>query len=205
MTKVVWGAGIRRAAAIGLVLASISCGTLTRQGTASSYLVIDTLEAASGADPGAFGATLSSDVITTVNGSSTFFSDPARVGFSLGMKDPGAGSSPTTPTQNNFITVNRYHVRYIRTDGRNTEGSDVPYAFDGAFTVTVSGATTAGFIVVRNQAKQEAPLAALVSNPIVVSTIAEITFYGHDQTGREVSAVGRMTVSFANFGDPAGS
>lgn len=202
MTKVVWSAGIRRGAATALVLASISCGTQTRQGTSSSYLIINTLEGASGADPGAFGATVASDVITVVNGVSTFFGDPGRVGFKLGLKDPGAASSPTTPTQNNFITVNRYHVRFIRTDGRNTEGVDVPYAFFGAFTVTVSGDTTVGFTLVRNQAKQEAPLAALKVNPIVISTIAEITFYGHDQTGREVTAVGNIGVSFADFGDP---
>ncbi len=78
----------------------------------------------------------------------------------------------------------------------------MPYAFDGAFTVTVSGDTSAGFTLVRNQAKQEAPLKALQTNPIVVSTIAEVTFYGHDQTGREVSVTGNIGVSFANFGDP---
>ena len=37
---------------------------------------------------------------------------------------------------------------------------------------------------------------------IVISTIAEITFYGHDQTGREVITTGRISVHFANFGDP---
>jgi hypothetical protein len=42
-----------------------------------------------------------------------------------------------------------------------------------------------------------------VSNPIVISTIAEITFYGHDQTGRDVSVTGRINVNFANFADPA--
>ena len=202
MTKVVWGAGIRRGAVIVLLLASISCGTQTRQGTSSSYLIISLLEGASGADPGAFSATVASDVITVVDGVSTFFGDPGRVSFALGLKDPGSASSPTTPTQNNFITVNRYHVRFIRTDGRNVEGVDGPYAFDGAFTVTVSGDTTVGFTLVRNQAKQEAPLAALTISPIVISTIAEITFYGHDQTGREVTAVGNIGVSFANFGDP---
>ncbi len=37
---------------------------------------------------------------------------------------------------------------------------------------------------------------------LVISTIAEITFYGHDQTGREVITTGRISVHFANFGDP---
>ena len=202
MTKAVWGSGMRLSVAIVLTIASVSCGTQTRQGTSASYLIVSTLEAASGADPGTFGTMLSSDVITVVKNVPTYFSDPGRVTFSLGLKDPGPSSSPASPTQNNFITVNRYHVRYVRSDGHNVEGVDVPYAFDGAFTVTVSGDTTAGFMLVRNQAKQEAPLKALQSNPIVVSTIAEVTFYGHDQTGREVSAVGNIGVSFANFGDP---
>ena len=46
------------------------------------------------------------------------------------------------------------------------------------------------FTLVRNIAKDEAPLQALTVNGVIISTIAEVTFYGHDQTGREVSAVG---------------
>jgi hypothetical protein len=56
--------------------------------------------------------------------------------------------------------------------------------------------------LVRHIAKQEAPLQALVFSPVIISTIAEITFYGHDQTGREASVSGQMLVSFGNFGDP---
>ena len=44
-------------------------------------------------------------------------------------------------------------------------------------------------------------LAALAGNGLILSTIAEITFYGHDETGRAVSAVGNIGISFANFGD----
>ena len=186
-----------------MILASVSCGSLTRQGTSSSYLIINSLEAApGGVTSGTFGSVLLSDVIVVKDGVASIYSDQGRVTFALGLKDPGPSTSPATPTQNNFITVNRYHVRYIRADGHNIEGVDVPYGFDDAVTVTVSGETTAGFTAVRNQAKQEAPLAALALNPIVVSTLAEVTFYGHDQTGREVSAVGNLSVSFANFADP---
>ena len=203
MTKAVWGVGLRRAGAVGLILASVSCGSLTRQGTSSSYLIVTSLEAApGGVTAGTFGSVLLSDVVVVKDGVASIYSDQGRVTFGLGLKDPGPSTSPATPTQNNFITVNRYHVRYIRADGHNIEGVDVPYAFDDAFTVTVSGETTAGFTAVRNQAKQEAPLAALALTPIVVSTLAEVTFYGHDQTGREVSAVGNLSVSFANFADP---
>jgi hypothetical protein len=201
MTKAVWSAGVRVAVGAALVAAT-SCGDLTRQGTSPAYLIISALEGASGADPSSFGTTVASDVITVKDDIPTFFSDPGRVTFGLGLKDPGPAASPETPTQNNFITVNRVHVRYVRADGHNTEGVDVPYEFDDAFTVTVSGSTTAGFTLVRNQAKQEAPLKALRVNPIAVSTIAQVTFYGHDQTGREVSVSGNIGVTFADFGDP---
>jgi hypothetical protein len=121
----------------------------------------------------------------------------------LGLKDPGSAATPASPTPNNSITLSQYHVQYVRADGHNVEGVDVPYAFDGGMTVTVSSSdTSAGFMLVRSQAKQEAPLAALQTNPLVLSTIARVTFYGHDQTGREVSVMGTIDVSFANFGDP---
>lgn len=131
----------------------------------------------------------------------TYSSDLGRVTFALGLKDPGSSTSPASPTQANWITVDRYRVRYIRSDGRNTPGVDVPYPFDGAFTVTVSGDVAGGFEIVRLQAKLEAPLAALAGSGVVISTIAEVTFYGHDQTGRDVSTVGRIGVDFANFAD----
>jgi len=205
--KAVWGGGVAGratgvAAALTLTILSSACGDLTRQGTASSYLIVTSLQAASGAQPGNLGSTLNSDVVTVVDGVSTIFNDLGQVTLRLAMKDAGA-TSPSEPTANNFITINRYHVRFIRADGRNVEGVDVPYSFDGAFTGTVTDSElTAGFELVRHIAKTEAPLAALARNVTIISTIAEITFYGRDQTGREVSVNGQMLVSFGNFGDP---
>ena len=202
MTKAVWGARIRLAAAIILLLGSMSCGDLTRQGTASSYLIVNELLAASGAEPEKLGATLFSDVITVVDERPTVFADLGRVNFRLGLKDPGSAATPAVPTQANYITLERYHVRYVRADGRNTEGVDVPYAFDGAMTFTVQGDMTESFELVRHIAKEEAPLQALQANGLIINTIAEVTFYGHDQTGRSVSAIGTIAVEFGNFGDP---
>ena len=57
--------------------------------------------------------------------------------------------------------------------------------------------------IVRNIAKTEAPLLALRINGVIISTLAEVTFYGHDQTGREASAPQRASsVDFGNFQDP---
>ena len=207
--KAVWGGKVAKLAGpialLALTMLSASCGDLTREGTASSYLVINALEAASGAQPSAFGATLQSDVLTIVDGQPTIFSDAGRVRLMLAMKDAGSVDSPTTPTVNNFITITRYRVRYTRADGRNTPGVDVPYGFDGAFTGTVgAGEFTAGFELVRHIAKEESPLRALARNrAVIISTIAEITFYGHDQTGRDVSVTGQLLVSFGDFGDPS--
>jgi hypothetical protein len=154
-------------------------------------LIVSALEGASGATPQQFGATLQSDVITVVEGVGTVFNDIARIRLRLAMKDAGSAESPTSPTTNNFITVNRYRVEFIRADGRNTQGVDVPYAFDGAATGTVGGAeTTLAFTV------------ALAGSPVIISTIARITLYGHDQTGREVITTAQMSVDFGNFGDP---
>ena len=192
---------------IGILAAAVaaaSCGSTVREGSGTSFLIVDRLEFAPGYEPEQFVGNLLSDVITVVDDVPTFFNDLARVTFRLGLKDPGTATNPNTPTQNQSITVDRYSVRFFRTDGRNTPGVDVPYPFDGAFTATVSGATAtaASFTVVRHDAKLEAPLRALTNNLLILSAIVEVTFYGHDQTGREVTATARSSVEFGNFGDP---
>lgn len=190
-----------RIAAVALALAAASCSSTVRQGTGASFLIVDRVVAASGAEPDTFGGSLRSDVLTIVDGRPTVFNDFGQVTFSLGLKDATRG---TSPTQNLAITVDRYRVRFIRADGRNTPGVDVPHPFDGAFTTTVyeGTASTAAFQLVRHVAKQEAPLGALASSPVVISTIAEITFYGRDQTGHDVSVTAQIGVDFGNFGDP---
>jgi hypothetical protein len=199
---------------VALLLSVSSSSKATRQGAGSTYLVIDEIEAASGAKPKEFGNVLESDVITNVKvteGSTTYYvptvyEDPGTVMFHLNMKDPGSTTSPTEPSQSNQITVNRYHVAFVRSDGRNTPGVDVPYPFDGAFTGTVGkNAVSFSFVLVRAQAKLEAPLQAMrgMGGSLLISTIAEVTFYGRDQAGNAVSVVGRISVNFADWGDPA--
>jgi len=179
---------VLRVVLFAFALATAGCGDVVRQGTGASFLILDNLQSAAG------GNTLRSDVST--NGSIT--NDLAQVTLSLGLKDPVG----TAPSQNLWITIDRYRVQYVRADGRNMPGVDVPYPFDGAVTVTVrEGAASADFTIVRHVAKAEAPLAALTRNPVVISTIAEVTFYGRDLAGHEVSATGRMSVDFGDFAD----
>jgi hypothetical protein len=191
-----------------VAVAAAGCGDLATQGRSPVQLTIMSLQAASGATPEEFGASLHSDVITnveqTVNGQQvtvpTIFNDNGTAAFSLVMKDQG---SPASPSVLNAVTITRYRVVYRRTDGHNTPGVDVPYPFDSAVTVTVGGdGGSSGFQLVRVSAKQEAPLRALVTNPDIISTIAEVTFYGRDQAGNDISATGSIGVDFGNFGDP---
>ena len=95
---------------------------------------------------------------TTCRRSST---TSGRCDLSLAMKDPRDRVADGAD-DGELHHGRRYHVTFIRSDGRNNPGVDVPYAFDGGFTTTVGGdEPTARSRIVRNIAKQEAPLRAL--------------------------------------------
>jgi len=176
-------------------------------------MIVNSIQAANGNKPTQFLTFLLSDVVTNVTSPApcsvtapcpTVFNDPGQATLVLGMKDVGTPGAPTTPTSNNAVTLLRYHVNYRRADGRNTPGVDVPYGFDGAVNGTVtstSSPVTVGFNLVRHDAKAESPLAQLVSNGVVISTLADVTFYGTDQVGNEVSVTGTIQIDFGNFGD----
>src|SRR5206468_4266971 len=193
-----------------LAAASVSCGNTVRQGRSPVYLIVNSIQAANGSKPTQFSAFLLSDVLTNVTSPApcaptspcpTIFNDPGQVTLTLGMKDVGTPANPTSPTSNNAITLSRYHVTYRRADGRNTPGPDVPYGFDGAITGTIASTSTStaiGFNLVRHDAKAESPLVQLVNNGVIISTLAEVTFYGTDQTGNEVSVTATIQIDFGN-------
>jgi hypothetical protein len=131
------------------------------------------------------------------------FSDGGQVTFRALPKNVTTAGTPAAPTTNSDVTITRYHVSYQRADGRNTQGVDVPYGFDGAFTATVQccGAIqTFSFELVRHVAKEEPPLVQLIASPSIITTIAEVTFYGRDQVGNDVSVSGTIQIDFGNFG-----
>ena len=185
------------------VLGGASCSETVRTGRSPAYLIIESLRGISGADDSAVDNDLSSDVRT--NGG--IVEDDGSATLRLALKDVDYGAV-TGPTDNNAITLNRYRVSYRRTDGRNQPGVDVPWAFEGASTVTVTDRATVGFTLVRVQAKLESPLLQLggatagLSGAGVISTIADVTFYGRDQVGNEVTVSGSISVNFADWADP---
>ena len=195
-----------------VIAATASCGDVVRQGSAPVFLVIDQLAGQRGAvSLGAPSNPLSSDVITNITSPApcstdspcpTIFGDSGTVTLRAPLKDIGA-TAPLAPTSNNEVTINRIHVQYTRADGRNTQGIDVPFGFDSASTGTIppGGSLQLGFELVRNVAKQEAPLVQLRTSNNFISALATITFYGVDRVGNNVQTTGQIQIEFGNFGD----
>src|SRR5437016_1997942 len=130
-----------------LIAATTSCGDVVRQGRSPVYLVVLSIAGAQGNHNTQFFSSLVSDVITNVTSpapcapatpSPTVFGDVGQVVLKISLKDIGPPGAAITPSTNNEVTINRYHVTYRRADGRNTPGVDVPYGFDGGATGTVT-------------------------------------------------------------------
>jgi hypothetical protein len=189
-----------------LAMVAAGCG-VAEQGRSPVVVRIDTLEAANGGTTtGTFGGYLHSDVQNIVNVNNvqtpTRFNDVGRVTMSLVLRDPGSPGVANTPSELNAVTITHYRVVYRRTDGRNVQGVDVPFAFDSGMTITVAptGQGQQTFDIVRVSAKFEAPLQALVSNGQALDTIADVTFFGKDMHNNDVAVTGSIGITFANFG-----
>ena len=197
-----------------LIAASVSCGDVVRQGSSPVFLVIDLLQGIKGGTGAATPAsTLFSDVITNVSTPApcspvspcpTIFSDGGTVTLRAPLKNQGA-TVTLAPTTNNEVTISRVHIEFTRADGRNVQGVDVPFAFDGAVTGTVpaGGTLVLGFEMVRHVAKEESPLIQLRTSANFISSIAKVTFYGVDRVGNQIQVTGQLQVEFGNFGDGA--
>ena len=188
------------------VVTASACGSeMLRTGRSPVYLVVDSVETEQGGGAAQTSSFLQSDV-ALADGS--VFNDNVTLTIRAVAKNP---SIPTTAI--NAVTLTRYHVNFIRTDGRNTPGVDVPYGFDGAVNATIAAGSTSevAFELIRHQMKLEPPLKNLagfnaagsrsVSGQGFLSVIAEMTLYGRDQNGNEVTAKASVDVHFANFAD----
>jgi len=205
---------IRWASLAGLVVATASCGNVVTSSRSPVMLVVNSLLASPGTTSGALG-TLGSPLASSVINFTTLpvpctpagptspsvavVSDVGSAAFSVVMKD--AVDATVTPTTNNEVTITQYHVAYQRADGQNTPGVGVPYPLDGAVALTIAANATGTltFEIVTAVAKQESPLVQLMTNTGVITTIANVTFYGHDTVGNAVSVTGSIVVDFGNF------
>lgn len=117
------------------------------------------------------------------------------------------------------VLLERYEIRYYRSDGRNTQGVEVPFNISGELSVVVPLSRTVNATfnleVVRLQAKQEPPLRNLICRGGVDTTdqplcgqadtltvFAEITLYGRQiYSGDVVTTTGRLQIDFADYAD----
>jgi len=163
------------------------------------FLRITKIVGQSGGGQGQSGDVLISDVQPNFNDNATLTVEAL----------PKNQQGTLTPSPVNDVILERYEVHWVRSDGRNVEGVDVPYSFSGAMAtiVPIGSNSDASIILVRHQAKLEPPLLNLVINTthagegaIVLTCIAQITIYGHTTNDKAVTASGDLTVSFADFG-----
>jgi hypothetical protein len=146
---------------------------------------------------------LESDVVVLdAEGAATVVDDAAVVTLTAKTLDP---NSLLGASQYNDIIVDRYVVSYFRSDGKNQEGVDVPYSFEGALSalVEIDSQVDISFVVVRAVAKLEPPLIDLRDGrgEGQLKVTAKIDFYGKDTIGNRVKATGYLTIFFANYAD----
>jgi hypothetical protein len=144
------------------------------------------------------GTPLSSDVEIS-NGS--VCPDIVKVRLENHFKNPAVTG---TSFVNDYV-VERYEVHYVRSDGRNTEGVDVPFSITGNVAQEVINASDAELAleVVRRQAKLEPPLRNLAGGgAIIVTMFADITLHARTTTGTVLNPVsGRLQIDFSDFAD----
>ncbi len=104
------------------------------------------------------------------------------------------------------IVIERYSVRYFRSDGRSTEGVDVPYAISGNVAQEIQEGSSAvlNLEVVRRQAKLEPPLRNLTAfgGGQVVTMFAEVTIHARSTVNQTTNtATARLQIDFADFVD----
>jgi len=194
-----------------LAVSSVSCGEFVQDsGRSPSQVVILTLEGAQGNKPEEFGNPLPSDVetvvtspdpCTTTSPCHSVYNDLGKATMAVVLKDQGQAGTALKPSALNAVTLTRYRVEYRRADGHNTPGVDVPFPIDSAVTTTIpsEGSAAVAFELVRNSAKREAPLRQLLGGGQVLSMIADVTFYGRDQAGNDITTSGSLGVNFGDF------
>ena len=188
-------------AASVLVLALSACNPLEKETDSMSFLKILSLK---GNDSeGQAGNFIDSDVLyeDPDTGAGSIFADVATVTLTASMLDPDPlmGVSPYAD-----IELTGYTVTYVRSDGKNTPGVDVPYPIDGSLTglVQIGSQGSFNFVIVREVAKNEPPLLDLLqatTRAEGLTVTAQVDIFGHDLAGAQVKAAGTISITFANF------
>jgi hypothetical protein len=185
-------------------LALASCVAKENDSTSASFLVINSL---TGNDlEGTAGSTT---VFSDVSLSGSIVNDSGMASITTLTYNPLEDSADHDITFYMNVIVDQIDVEFMRTDGQNVEGVDVPYRFTQPMNmlVPVDGTVTIPFVLITHVAKLEAPLLALREVPsreFILKLVAKVTVHGKDLGGHRVAPVsGLMTVWCANFADSA--
>ena len=206
---------------VGVALGLIGAGCTpewARDNETGIFMEIAAIEGAAGGTQEGGGdgaAVLFSDVASLGN---TTINDDAIVLVNVYRKNPNVEA--TSPLEH--VRLESYQVRYLRSDGRNVEGVDVPHRITGPInSVRFHTPTGTGeleievpIVIVRQNAKREPPLVNLVGNTSAgqtlgrvqgegfIFTTAEITVYARQvTTGEALQATGRLQVAFGDWID----
>jgi hypothetical protein len=192
------------------LLTYVACTSVENDSRSASLLTVSNVEGAPGSPGEAAGTPLLSDVCDNPDGSPqdpdtcAVFNDNATVTFDNDFLQVGTGSGLGTSYLNDIL-VTQYRVDYVRSNGRNTPGVDVPFGIDGTMDirVPVNSTASASVLVVRHTAKQEPPLSEITTGEgeKVITANAQMRFFGHDIAGRDVSATGFLEIHWANYGE----
>lgn len=189
-------------AILTIILLLLSCNPIENETQSDSILVVLNL---TGTDiEGNEVNFLQSDVVLVDSdtGFSSVAADAAKASFTAKLMDP---TTTLTSSLYNNITITRYTVAYVRSDGKNTEGVDVPYYFEGSLStlIEIDSTVNVSFVIVREVAKLEPPLINLREGrgEGTIEVTAKVDFYGHDMANNKVKATGYLTIFFANYID----
>jgi hypothetical protein len=103
------------------------------------------------------------------------------------------------------VMIDRYTVTYMTSyDGGGTEGVDVPFSFEANLSAVceIDATVDLDILGVRAEAKNAAPLNALIGTLNVIWSVARFDFIGRDLDGNRIQATGYLTVYFADWVDP---
>ncbi len=191
-------------AVIAALAVTTSCNAVSKnaQNSATRLIVQSVIgHTANGADA----AFLESDVreldFTTVPPTPFVAADTAKITLSAQTVDP----NPVGGTSSfNDITLTSFSVTYQLPGGDGVPGVDVPLPIGNSLStirIGINKSVTVPFVVVLATAKTLPPLAALAGTNNTLQVNALIEFKGQDDLGRQVSAQGNLTITFADFFD----
>lgn len=191
---------LRVAALLGAAAVLVACNPIENQSQSATLLIVENML---GTDHlGNNVNFLESDVVQGEATAPIYVADMAIASLRASSLNPNPNLGVS---QYYNIQLTRYVVTFIRSDGRNVPGVDVPYTFEGSVSVLIQVGRTVDvpFVIVRQVAKIEPPLNSLRGGypDEVLNVTAKVDFYGHDLANRAVTTSGYLPVYFANYID----